>query len=76
MSFKDHYGRESHKQYYLPTVETKDYNVMIDGRNFFDQQIQSDLDANDNIRNMKQVEAMITQLDVYLIIPISKNTTN
>ena len=49
---------------------------MIDGRNFFDQQIQSDLDANDNIRNMKQVEAMITQLDVYLIIPISKNTTN
>ena len=53
MSFKDHYGRESHKQYYLPTVETKDYNVMIDGRNFFDQQIQSDLDANDNIRNIE-----------------------
>ena len=34
-------------------METKDYNVMIDGRNFFDQQIQSDLDANDNIRNIE-----------------------
>ena len=28
-------GRESHKQYYLPTVETKYYNVMIDGSDFF-----------------------------------------
>ena len=35
-------GRESHKQYYLPTVEIKDYNVMIDGRNFFDQPIKND----------------------------------
>ena len=33
-------GRESHKQYYLPIVEIKGYNVMIDGRNFFDQPIQ------------------------------------
>ena len=33
-SFKDDGGWYSHKQYYLPTVEIKDYNVMIDGRNF------------------------------------------
>ena len=32
-SFKDGDDRESHKQYYLPTVEIKDYNIMIDGRN-------------------------------------------
>ena len=43
LSFKDDGGWESHKQYYLPTVEIKDYNVMVDGRNFFDQPTKSDL---------------------------------
>ena len=43
MSFKDDDGGESHKQYYLPVVEIKDYNVMIDGRNFLDQPIKNDL---------------------------------
>ena len=40
LSFKDEDGRESYKQYYLPTVEIKDYNVMIDGKNFFDKPIK------------------------------------
>ena len=52
MSFEDDAGRESHKQYYLPTVEIKDYNVMIDGRNFFDQPIKNDLKTYDNIRKI------------------------
>ena len=30
-----------HSTYYVPKVEIKDYNVMIDGRNVFDQQINS-----------------------------------
>ena len=42
MSFKDDDGRESHKQYYISTVDIK-YYVMIDGRNFFDQPIKNDL---------------------------------
>ena len=29
-SFKDDDGRESHKHYYFPTVETKDYNAVIE----------------------------------------------
>ena len=33
LPFKDENGRKSCKQYYLPTVETKAYNIMIDGRN-------------------------------------------
>ena len=41
------HGRESHKQYYLPTGEIKDYNVIIDGRNFFDQLIKYDLKTYD-----------------------------
>ena len=39
LSLNDDDGQKSHKQYYLPTVEIKDY-VMIDGRNFFDQSIK------------------------------------
>ena len=50
--FKDADGRESHKQYYLPTVEIKYYNVMIDGANFLDQSIKNDLKTYDNIRKI------------------------
>ena len=52
MSFKDEDGSESYKQYHLPTVRIKDYNVMIDGRNFFDQPIKSDLKTYDNIKKI------------------------
>ena len=27
--------------YFLPKVQIKDYNIMIDGRNFFDQPIKN-----------------------------------
>ena len=43
LSYKDKDGRESYNQYYLPTVKIKYYNVMVDGRNFFDQSIKNDL---------------------------------
>ena len=33
-------------------MEVKDYNVMIDGRNFFDQTIKNDLKTSDNIRKI------------------------
>ena len=46
LSFKDDDGRESHKQYYLPTVKIKYYYVMIDGINFFDQPIKIFLKTN------------------------------
>ena len=34
--FEDESQQTSYKQYYLPTLEVQDYNVMIDGQNFFD----------------------------------------
>ena len=52
LPFKDDDGRESHKLYYLPTVEKKDYNVIIDGRNFFDQPIKNDPKTYDNIQKI------------------------
>ena len=42
--------RISNKRYYLPTVEIKDYNVMIDRKNFFDQPVKNDKVTFDNIR--------------------------
>ena len=41
LSFENEDDRTSHSTYYLPKVEIKDYNVMIDGRNVFDQPINS-----------------------------------
>ena len=52
LSFKSNDGGESHKQYYLPTVEIKYYNVMIDRRKLFDQPIKNDFKTYDNIRKI------------------------
>ena len=73
MLFKDEDGRESYKEYNLPTVETKDCNVMINGRSFFDQRIENDLKHMIKLERLQLVKVIITQLDVYYIIPISKN---
>ena len=42
----------THSNYYLPKVEIKDYNVMIDGKNFFDQPINSMTKTYENIRKI------------------------
>ena len=52
MTVEDDNGRESLKQYFLPTVEIKDYKVMIDGKFFFHQPIKNDLKTKDNIRKI------------------------
>ena len=41
LRLKNENDRTSHSTYYLPKVEIKDYNVMIGGRNFFDQPINN-----------------------------------
>ena len=50
LSFENEDDRRSHSTYYLPKVEIKNYNVMIDGRNFFDQPINSMNKTYQNIR--------------------------
>ena len=52
LSFENEAGRTSHSTYYLPKAEIKDYNVMIDGKNFFDQPINSDFKTYENIRKI------------------------
>ena len=43
---------EKYTKYYHPTEEIKDYNVIIDRRNFFDQPVKNDFKTNDNIRKI------------------------
>ena len=40
-AFENDDDRTSDEEYYLPTVEIKDYNIMINGENFFDQPIKN-----------------------------------
>ena len=52
LPFENENDRTSHSNYYLPKVEIKDFNVMIDGKNFFDQPINSNLKTYENIRKI------------------------
>ena len=52
LSFQNENDRTSHSSYYLPKVEIKDCNVMIDGRNFFDQPIYSMNKTYEKIRKI------------------------
>ena len=65
MLFEDDDHWESHRQNYLPTLEIKDYNVMIDGKYFFDQPIKNDLKTYENIRKISPRQVDDTQPDVY-----------
>ena len=44
--------RTSSDEYYLPTVEIKDYNIMIIGENFFDQPIKNNKVTYENVRKI------------------------
>ena len=54
-----------HTIYYIPRVGIKDYNVIIDGRNLFDQPMKNYLKTYNNIGRLPMVKEMITQLAVY-----------
>ena len=44
--------RNGHQKYYLPRIDLKKYNVIIDGRNFYDNPIESDIEI---YRELKKV---------------------
>ena len=49
LPFEDEAQRTSYKRYYFPNRAIKNYNVMIDGQNFFDQPIRNNLITYNNI---------------------------
>ena len=44
--------RNGQQKYYLPRIDLKKYNVIIDGRNFYDNPIESDIEK---YRELKKV---------------------
>ena len=52
LAFENDDQRISNKRYYIPNVEIKDYNVMIDGKNFFDQPVKNNKVTYENIRKI------------------------
>ena len=49
MSFANEEDRTSFSKYYLPKVEIKDFNVLIDGKNFFDVPVKNKEQAYEKI---------------------------
>ena len=47
--FRNKDDRTAHTKYYIPSVQIKDYNVMSDGKKFFDQLFKNNLRTYDNI---------------------------
>ena len=52
LTFDVNPNRSVNSRYYLPTIKIEDYNVMIDGKYFFDQQIENDAKSFENIRKI------------------------
>ena len=52
LAFENDSQRTSHSNYYLPNVEIKDYNIMINGENFFDQPIKNNKVTYENVRQI------------------------
>ena len=52
LAFENDTQRTSHSGYYLPNVEIKDYNIVINGENVFDQPIKNNKVTYENIRKI------------------------
>ena len=52
LAFENDNDRISDDEYYLPTIEIKDCNIVINGENFFDHPIKNNKVTYDNIRKI------------------------
>ena len=68
LAFENDDDRTSDDQYYLPTVEIKDYNIMINSENFFDQPIKNNKVTYENIRKIATSKGLYNWLFVRLFI--------
>ena len=60
LSFKNEDDRTSFSKYYKPTVEIKDYNVVINGQFFFNVPIKSKEETYENIVELSKNNNYIT----------------
>ena len=62
-SFENVDDRTSFSKYYPPKVEIKDFNILIDGKIFFDEPVKNKKEAYEKIIENNKI--MITQLVIY-----------
>ena len=60
LSFKNEEDRTSFSKYYVPKVEIKDFNVLIDGEIFFDVPVKNKEEAYEKIRSISKNNDYIT----------------
>ena len=60
LSFENNACKRVQARYFLPTTERKDYNLMIDGRIFFDQSVKYDMRTYKI--NLKMAKEVVAQL--------------
>ena len=64
-------NENSYKKYFLPRLEIKNYNIEIDGKNFYDQSINDSFKQYDEIIFTRKTDNTIR---VYYILEQSKQT--
>ena len=64
-------NENSYKKYFLPRLKIKNYNIEIDGRNFYDQSINVSVKQYDEIIFTRKTDNTIR---VYYILEQSKET--
>ena len=52
LSFENEDHRTSYLKYYVPNVQIKDFNVLIDGKSFFDMPIKNEEETYEQIIEM------------------------
>ena len=52
LSFENEDDRTSYSKYYVPNPQIKDFNVLIDGKNFFDMPIKNKEETHEQITEM------------------------
>ena len=58
-------NRERYQQYFLPTVDKKDYNVTLNGRNFFDQPVNMISEQMIKFKKLLLLKVMIIHIVIY-----------
>ena len=77
--FENNTDRTVHIEYYLSKVEIKDYKVMIDGQNFFDETVKNNIRTFKNFKETSTGKKDDNKTTGYLLVTylnthISKKT--
>ena len=71
LAFENNAHRINHTECFLPKVAMKNYDVMIDGQNFFDQPVKIDMKTYDSwLRNNKHLILILKQIDKSILLEI------